>query len=79
MGVKYILFGLALWVIYRILRYFLSKRSHQQTASSEVKSVDSVKCAYCGLHIPKTEALKRGSDYYCCKAHLKAADEEIES
>jgi uncharacterized protein len=79
MGLKYLLFGLAIWGIYLILKHFLRTQNRQQAASREVKTVDSVKCAYCGLHLPRNEALWSEGRYYCCKAHLKAADEDSDS
>lgn len=30
---------------------------------------DMVRCAQCGLHLPKGEALQRGGHSYCCAAH----------
>ncbi|MES9832210.1 MAG: PP0621 family protein [Candidatus Thiodiazotropha sp. DIVDIV] len=73
MGLKTILFGLAIWGIYLIVRHFARMRSEQQTAKRQVKSVESVKCDQCGLHLPKDEAIHEDGLYYCNKDHLLAA------
>lgn len=75
MGLKTILFGLAIWGIYLIVRHFIRERPNQTETKREIKSFESVKCAHCGLHLPQSEALKSHDHYYCCKAHIKADDE----
>lgn len=30
-----------------------------------------VRCAHCGVHLPKEHALLRGKDAYCTQAHLE--------
>ena len=27
------------------------------------------RCAHCGLHVPRTEALAHGANHYCCTEH----------
>lgn len=75
MGLRYLLFALALLGIFLIARHFWRQNQQIDRKSNQVKSVDSVQCAYCGLHLPKDEAISDDSHYYCCKAHLKAAGE----
>lgn len=74
MGLKYILFGLSIWGIYLIVRHFAQARTTHDATQNQVKSVDSVKCAYCGLHLPKNEAIEKRGDHYCNKEHLIAAE-----
>ncbi|MCU7919834.1 MAG: hypothetical protein KZQ95_15970 [Candidatus Thiodiazotropha sp. (ex Epidulcina cf. delphinae)] len=73
MGLRYLFFALALWGVYLIARHFLRQRRMQSGGSQPVKSVESVQCAYCGLHLPKNEAVRDNERYFCNKAHLKAA------
>ncbi|MCU7905336.1 MAG: hypothetical protein KZQ76_05645 [Candidatus Thiodiazotropha sp. (ex Epidulcina cf. delphinae)] len=74
MGLRYLFFVLALWGVYLIARHFLRQRRMRNDKLQQVKSVDSVQCAYCGLHLPKNEAVRDNERYFCNKAHLKAAD-----
>jgi uncharacterized protein len=76
MGLKTILFGLAIYGIYLIIRHLTRQRATEQTRTREVKSVESVKCAHCGLHLPKAEAVAKKGLYYCCKEHLIAAESD---
>ncbi|MCG8487236.1 MAG: hypothetical protein MI756_07180 [Chromatiales bacterium] len=76
MGLKTILFVLAIWGIYLIVRHLVRQRSTDQSATREVKSVESVKCAHCGLHLPKTEAVVKKGVYFCSKEHLIAAESD---
>ena len=32
---------------------------------------DTVACARCGVHVPRTEALSVGTKSYCCTAHQR--------
>lgn len=73
MGLRYLLLGLALWGGYLIVRHLLRQQAERRVTRSKPKAVDSVQCAHCGLHLPREEALRRGSDYFCSQAHLDAA------
>ncbi len=80
MGLRYILLGLAMWGGYLIVRHLARQRKQQQGGQRPLaKSVDSVQCARCGLHLPREEALRRGDRYYCCQAHLDAPDSDADS
>ena len=32
---------------------------------------DTVACAHCGVHVPRTEALSLGTRSYCCAEHQR--------
>ncbi len=76
MGLRYLLLVLALWGLYLIIRHLLRQRREQRIRPANPKSVDSVQCMHCGLHLPREEALRRGDHFYCSQAHLKAAEQE---
>lgn len=76
MGLRYIFLALALWGIFLIGRHFWRQNQLKGSNSKQVKSVDSVQCAYCGLHLPKTEAINKDDSYFCSKAHLQAAKKQ---
>jgi uncharacterized protein len=75
MGLRFLLVALALFGVFLIVRHFWRQNQKIGGKTNQVKSVDSVQCAYCGLHLPKDEAVRDDSVYYCSKAHLKAAGE----
>lgn len=77
MGLRLVLALLAVWLIYSLLRHALGKRRARAAKNIAARPpVDMVCCARCGTHLPAPEALQRGADYYCCRAHLQADDED---
>ncbi|MEJ2692255.1 MAG: PP0621 family protein [Candidatus Thiodiazotropha sp.] len=73
MGFRYLLLALAAWALYLIIRHLARQRKLQQPRRANPKAVISVQCAYCGLHLPREEALRRGDAYFCSQAHLDAS------
>lgn len=57
---------LAIALVYWLLRRFRQPPSETQDTS---QTEDMVSCAYCGLNLPKSEALSSGNNFYCCEAH----------
>jgi uncharacterized protein len=72
MGLRYLLLGLALWGLYLIIRHLIRQKRIEKQKPSQIKAVDSVQCAHCGLHLPRGEAIQRNDRFYCSQAHLKA-------
>ena len=49
-----------------------NENSGQGSKSSETLSFnDTVKCGFCGTHIPALSAYKSGDKHYCDEAHSK--------
>lgn len=36
------------------------------------RAEDMVRCIYCGVHLPKSEAILADGRHYCCEAHRSA-------
>ena len=68
---RYLLVGLAVWAVFLIVRHLLRQNRLQKAAPGTAKSVDSVQCAYCGLHLPRNEAVHQDDDFFCNREHLK--------
>lgn len=77
MGIRFILLILAVLGIWLILRIAFKPASGRlkNEPRAKLKAGNMVACKYCGLHIPETEAIKRGDHYYCCEEHAEADDE----
>lgn len=73
MGLRYLVLGLALWGAYLIIRHLIRQQKPASPTTHRTRSVDSVECARCGLHLPREEAVKQGEAYYCSLAHAKAS------
>ena len=46
-------------------------QSSRPTGKQPQKSAHMVKCTYCGVYVPESEALSSGNHFYCSGAHLK--------
>jgi uncharacterized protein len=73
MAFRYLFLGLAIWAGVAILRHLLRQQHLKQQPPRAAKSVDSVECGYCGLHLPRSEAIQQGEDFFCNREHQQAA------
>jgi uncharacterized protein len=55
-------------VVYLLLKRYSKPSSRQDTPAS---GEDMVRCAQCGVHLPKSESILSGGNYYCCDAHRR--------
>ncbi len=72
MGLRYLLLGLAIWAGLVIIRHLIQQHRLKQDSQMPAKSVNSVQCAYCGLHLPSGEALQQGNECFCNSEHQQA-------
>lgn len=56
-----------IWLVGSLVRNYLNRRTSSLTQKARTGTM--VRCIECGLHIPETEAVKRGDNYYCCPQH----------
>lgn len=62
-------------VVWWLWRRFL--RPRRPSAAPPPTPEAMVRCAHCGIHIPRKEALAQGTHWYCCREHLpQDADSE---
>lgn len=40
-------------------------------SSAELEAAPMVRCAYCGVHLPRDRALNLQQQWYCSQAHLE--------
>lgn len=55
-------------VIYLVIRSY--RRSDHRQDKPFVD--DMVRCAQCGVHLPKGESIQTGGKYFCCIEHRNA-------
>ncbi len=53
--------------------YWLFKTYRKQSPKQDVTtaSEDMVRCAQCGVHLPKSEAVLANGNFYCTDAHRR--------
>lgn len=66
-------------VIIVVLLYWLFTSYRRQLPKQDeppTKTQDMVSCAYCGIHLPKSESRLADGKYYCCEAHSRGQSEK---
>ena len=63
---RLILLALGVWLILTLLRQY--RRSIDAPPAPPAPQ-DMVRCAKCGVHLPRGESLARDGRYYCCADH----------
>lgn len=53
-------------IVYWLLKSYMRKNNQVETPKS---SEDMVRCIQCGVHLPKSESIFSGGEYFCCDAH----------
>ena len=69
---KYLIVLAVVAVVYALWRSQRRGPDHQGGASPRPRIAppqDMVRCARCGMHLPKDEALWKAGRSYCCQAH----------
>ena len=67
MLIKILLLGLAVWLILKLLKQY--RNTLDTPTPPQSHSQDIVRCAHCGLHIPKAESIHVSGEYFCCIEH----------
>ena len=68
------LFRLLFWVTIIFAAIWIWRRFISQpkrTRAAEDAAAPMVRCAHCGVHIPKAQALSQDQQWYCSQAHLE--------
>jgi uncharacterized protein len=59
-------------VVYFLLKSY-SRKSRKQDETPQTQ--DMVSCAYCGVHLPKSDSVLMNGKHYCCTAHSRGQQE----
>jgi len=54
-------------VVFLLLRSFRKRAPGQQQTPAAAEEM--VRCAKCGVHLPKSESILAGGKFFCCDAH----------
>lgn len=61
-----IVVGFAVWAVIRAYQRSLNKPT---SSARETIAEDMVKCAHCGVNLPRSEAIYSGGDFFCTPEH----------
>ena len=73
---KFILFLIAVFVLLWLLRNALGRRGGGAAPPPKSAPQQIVACKYCGLHLPRDEALPGRGGVFCGDAHRAAFEKE---
>ncbi len=68
---KLLLLAVIIWLVYALLKkYSRSVDKDEQTGSVVPPPPENmVRCARCGVHLPRSEAILSRDETFCCEAH----------
>lgn len=66
---KILLLAIGVWLLITVIKRY--GQNMQNPSSQPGSPEDMVQCAYCNVHLPKSDGLLIGNQYYCCEAHSK--------
>ncbi len=66
--IRIAIIAIVIWLLIRMVRGYRNRIRNSPSRKGD--SIDTmVRCARCGLHVPKREAFRRGDRFYCCRRH----------
>jgi len=68
MLIKLILLALAVWVVYRLIKSY-GRRIKQEDEPKPEAGEDMVRCAHCGVHLPRSESIVSHGESFCTNEH----------
>ncbi len=66
---RIILVLVGLWMVLRLLRRALANR---KTGPAPPTPADMLRCQYCGVFVPRHDAVAADGRHYCSEAHAEA-------
>ncbi|MFN3545033.1 MAG: PP0621 family protein [Thiobacillus sp.] len=66
---KYLLLLVVGFLVWAVLRAYQRSLNKPQAPKREQAVEDMVKCAHCGVNLPRSEAIYSGGDFYCTPEH----------
>jgi uncharacterized protein len=75
MGLRFLLLLLAIVGVALIARHLLGS-ARNRPGAPPAPAVPMARCARCGVHVPESEALRQGDDFFCSRKHLEAGQDD---
>lgn len=68
---KLLLLAVVVWLVVVLLRHY--RRGVDAPRAASPKPEDMVRCAECGVYLPKSASILKHGAYYCCEQHSDRA------
>ncbi|WP_173066433.1 PP0621 family protein [Sulfurimicrobium lacus] len=70
--IKLLLLAAVVWLIYSILKNYARSVDRDETdVPATPEQEDMVRCAQCGVHLPKSESILSRGEFYCSEEHRR--------
>lgn len=71
--IRLIILGIVIYLVWQLIKRWQNKPSSRVSHTRD-KRIDGsmVRCDYCGLFVPKDEAIEANGRHYCSEAHRLA-------
>lgn len=70
--IKLLLLAVGVWLIYSLLKnYARSVDRDERDVPAPPAQEDMVRCAQCGVHLPKSESILSRGEFYCSDEHRR--------
>lgn len=78
--IRLVILVAVIWIVVWMVRRWLEQKAPRMSREHRhtLEGADMVKCAVCGLHVPREGAEQEGGRYFCSREHKKQALEESE-
>ncbi len=67
---KLIFLVLAVVIVWAVLKNHAKSRARSQAPRASAPE-DMVRCAHCGVHLPRSESHASGGNFFCSEDHLR--------
>lgn len=67
MLIRLLILAVLIWLVYRLVKAYAKSLEPPQIKAKS--GGDMVRCAHCGIHIPKSEGLLQDGKVFCSEAH----------
>ena len=71
-GYAFLYIPLVIVVVYFLYKAHRRKAARAQERHAPAKDEDMVRCAQCGVHLPRSESLMSGELFYCTPEHRRS-------
>lgn len=68
MLIKLILLALAAWIVYRLVKSY-GRGIKREDAPKDETGENMVRCAHCGVHLPRSESIVSQGENFCTNEH----------
>lgn len=70
--IRILVIAAVVWLAYALFKRWLEGKNQPRPGADGRPQERMVKCAYCGVHVPESQALHSGGRSYCSPEHRDA-------